>query len=174
MSKKRNIFYACFTFLFVGVCIGSLTAHAGDSSVPWPAARARDSVSLETAQGLTAPLSGPLLAIDQLLTHVRARDRVHAFSLLSAAQHEKYKGNAENFMKNLRLMYHAVYDHQVYRILTPVTSGADDSPSMLVKIQLVNHSGDETLGVVHVIQKEKGIWEIDGIIIFSNDRARDA
>jgi pyridoxal/pyridoxine/pyridoxamine kinase len=77
-------------------------------------------------------------------------------------------------MKSLRVLHHAIYDHVSYRILTPVLQDSGDKTEAVIKIQLVNHKGQESFGVIRMIREDHKSWEIDGFTIIPDDDGRNA
>lgn len=118
-------------------------------------------------------LPGPFAVIDTWMAHVRTRSREDAFLLLSNKQHEKFDNSARVFMNTLRLTQQAIYNHETYRLLTPITQSMSDS-SAIIKIQLRSRDGIETLGILRVLRINNHQWKIDGITVLSAGRPRDA
>lgn len=118
-------------------------------------------------------LPGPFAVVDAWMTHIRTRARDDAFLLLSDQQHKKFDDSARIFMNTLRLTQHAIYNHETYQLLTPVTQNLSDQ-STLIKIQLLSRDGVETLGILRVLRVNGDQWKIDGITVLSAGRPRDA
>ena len=165
MYQKQNIFCVCATIIFggVGFCLSPAVA-AGTSG---------ESTATNAALAPQPDLNGPFQVLDEWLKFVRARDHNRAFALLSTALHDKYQKNDRVFMNTVRLTQHALYDHESYRLLTPVTQKVSGD-QMMVKIQWIDRNGHETLGLIHMIEGPDGAWRVDGVTVLDNGQARDA
>lgn len=130
----------------------------------------------EEARGPMLP-PGLTQTVDALLKNIRARDRDAAFALLSAGAQEKLGSTPKAFMNTVRLLHHALYDHEGYHFVAPPAQLASTSPTpveMMVRIQLVDYDQHETLLIIRMRQDEGQKWQIHGLTTLQDDQGRDA